>query len=62
MRVCDKDHIRAELVKSYKQYALGKKGIIYTINCAHNEHVCNEFKKIGLRVVAIDGKTPNEKR
>lgn len=62
IRVCDKDHIRAELVKAYKQYALGKKGIIYTINCAHNEHVCNEFKKIGLRVVAIDGKTPNEKR
>ena len=62
LRVCDKDHIRAELVKSYKQYALGKKGIIYTINCAHNEHVCNEFKQIGLRVVAIDGKTPNEKR
>ena len=62
IRVCDKDHIRAELVKSYKQYALGKKGIIYTINCAHNEHVCSEFKKIGLRVVAIDGKTPNEKR
>ena len=62
VRVCDKDHIRAELVKSYQQYALGKKGIIYTINCAHNEHVCNEFKKIGLRVVAIDGKTPNEKR
>ena len=62
IRVCDKDHIRAELVKAYKQYALGKKGIIYTINCAHNEHVCNEFKKIGLRIVAIDGKTPNEKR
>ena len=59
---CDKDHIRAELVKAYKEYANGKKGIIYTINRAHNDHVCSEFKKIGLRVVAIDGKTPAEKR
>ena len=62
MDACDKDHIRAELVKAYKEYANGKKGIIYTINRAHNEHVCNEFKKIGLRAVAIDGKTPAEKR
>ena len=58
----DKDYIRAGLVEAYQEHAEGKKGIIYTINRAHNEHVKEAFEQIGLKVVTIDGKTPAKER
>ena len=62
MRVFDTNKVRANIVAAYQQYAKGKKGIIYTINQAHNKHICEEFEKIGVRIKAIDSKTPTEER
>ena len=62
MRVFDTNKVRANIVASYQQYANGKKGIIYTINQAHNKHICEEFEKIGVKIKAIDSKTPTEER
>lgn len=62
MSACDKDSIRASLVESYQKFARGKKGIIYTICRAHNEHVCKAFEDIGLRTVTIDSDTPTDER
>ena len=54
--------IRAQLLSSYKKYANGKKGIVYAINIAHANHICEEYKKIGLTAVSIDSKTPASER
>ena len=62
MRVFDTNKVRANIVAAYQQYAIGKKGIIYTINQAHNKHICEEFEKIGVKIKAIDSKTPTEER
>ena len=62
MRVFDTKKVRANIVAAYQQYAKGKKGIIYTINQAHNKHICEEFEKIGVKIKAIDSKTPTEER
>lgn len=62
LEACDKDYIRANLVNSYKQFAFGKKGIIYTICKEHNEHVRQAFEEEGLRVVTIDSETPDKER
>lgn len=61
-RVCDNDHIRAQVVETYQKYAAGKKGIIYTINKEHNYNLCEDFKEHGINAVAIDSSTPSETR
>ena len=58
----DKDRIRAKIVDTYMQFAKGKKGLVYTINRAHNENVCQAFIERGVKAVAIDGMTPKELR
>jgi len=62
MAACDKDYIRAGLVDAYQKFALGKKGIIYTINHAHSQHVCESFQRLGLNVVTIDSDTAANER
>lgn len=61
-RICDNDHIRAQVVETYLKYAKGKKGIIYTINKEHNYNLCQDFREHGIRAVAIDSSTPSEIR
>ena len=46
--------IRAQVVDSYMKYGCGKKAIVYTINKAHNKHLCEEYKKRGINAVTID--------
>ena len=62
VRVCDNDHIRAEVVKAYLVYANGKKGIVYTINKQHNNNLCREFCENGIEAVAIDSDTKSDLR
>ena len=61
-RVCDNDRIRAQVVKTYLDFANGKKGIVYTINKLHNKNLCEEFNSNGVRTIAIDSDTPKEMR
>lgn len=58
----DLGHIRAQLVKSYRKLAWGKKGIIYSINKAHSAHICEDYRKLGVRIVDIDDSTPAQLR
>ena len=62
MATCDKDKIRAQIVETYLKYANGKKGIVYTINKKHNQHLCEAFCEKGINAVAIDSDTDAEKR
>ena len=60
--VMDRDEIRANIVATYERYARGRKGIVYTINKAHNLHVCDQYVSKGYKAVAIDDSTPSEMR
>lgn len=55
----DLGHIRAQLVKSYQKLAWKKKGIIYSINKRHSANICNDYRKLGVRIVDIDDSTPS---
>lgn len=48
--------------RTYRQYADGKKGIIYAINRAHGLHICEYYRERGVRIAAIDSRTPADKR
>ena len=58
----DLGHIRAQLVKSYQQHAWKKKGIIYSINKQHSANICNDYRRLGVRIVDIDDSTPSALR
>ena len=60
--VCDKAKIRAQLYKSYKQYADGKKGIIYAIDRKHAANIAELYACKGVSIAMIDGTTPAEER
>lgn len=58
----DLGHIRAQLVKSYQKHAWKKKGIIYSINKQHSANICNDYRRLGVRIVDIDDSTPQALR
>lgn len=58
----DTMQIRARLLESYLHLANGKKGIIYSISRKHSEHICEEYKQAGVKVVTIDANTPRDER
>ncbi|MBP6236751.1 MAG: DEAD/DEAH box helicase family protein [Saprospiraceae bacterium] len=61
-RILDDRQIQSNLIDSYKKYAEGKKGIVYTINKTHNIHVRDAYIEAGYLAVAIDSDTsPNER-
>ncbi len=60
--VFDCDHIRAELYKSYKKFADGKKGIIYAIDRRHAANIKELYSSYGVSIRMIDGVTPAEER
>lgn len=53
----DNARIRANLLDTYRKYANGKKGIIYTINISHNNHVCDLLNQNGIKAKAVDSYT-----
>ena len=50
------------LYKTYRQFADGKKGIVYAINRQHAQHIAEYYKAQGVRCAVIDSKTPAEER
>lgn len=50
------------LYQTIKDFAAGKKGIVYAINIEHAEHIAKYYREQGLAAVAISSKTPKEER
>ena len=61
-KVMDCEDAIGELYQAYKQFALGKKGIIYAINRAHSLHICAYYRERGVRITSIDSRTPAAER
>ena len=60
--IFDKDKIRAELYKSYRQFAEGRKGIIYAIDRKHAANIRDMYASHGISICMIDGTTPARER
>lgn len=61
-KVMDCEDAIGELYQAYKQFASGKKGIIYAINRAHSLHICAYYQERGVRITSIDSRTPAGER
>lgn len=50
------------LYESVRQYADGKKGIVYAISISHARNIAAYYKEHGINAVAIDSRTPANER
>ena len=50
------------LFSSFGRFAFDKKGIIYSIDIAHAEHIAEFYRQQGVNAVAISSKTPAKER
>ena len=50
------------LYQSVRQYAHGKKGIVYAISISHARNIASYYNNRGVNAVAIDSKTPAKLR
>ena len=50
------------LYESVRQYAHGKKGIVYAVSISHARNITLYYKEHGMNAVAIDSKTPAKLR
>ena len=50
------------LYRSVKQFAQGKKGIVYAISIDHARRIAAYYNQQGIRTTAIDSRTPKEER
>ena len=60
--VMDSPESIEHLYRSYKQYADGKKGIVYAINREHAQHISDYYQSKGVRCCWIEAMTPAEQR
>ena len=50
------------LYESVRQYAYGKKGIVYAVSISHARNIATYYKEYGMNAIAIDSKTPAKLR
>lgn len=50
------------VVKHYKEHAMGKRGVTFTVSRAHSEIVCAAYNAGGVPAATIDGETPKDER
>lgn len=50
------------LYRTYRQFANGKKGIVYAIDCEHGRHITEYYSGRGVSCAMIDARTPAEER
>ena len=50
------------LYKTYRQFAGGKKGIVYAIDREHAQHITEFYRTNGVNCAMIDAKTPSAER
>ena len=57
--VLNKQPTIERLYESVRQYAYGKKGIVYAVSISHARNIAAYYNNKGLNAVAIDSKTPS---
>jgi len=58
----DKPTITGEAVTAYRQYADGKRCMVFCVTIEHSEHVCAQYNAAGIRAEHIDGSHSDTER
>lgn len=58
----DKPTITGDAVSHYKKYANGKRCVVMCVSIKHADHVCAQYRSMGVPAVQIDGSLTNSER
>jgi superfamily II DNA or RNA helicase len=50
------------VVEKYKQFAEGKKALVFNVNVEHSKNMVKEFRRAGYKAEHLDGSTPKIRR
>jgi superfamily II DNA or RNA helicase len=51
-----------DIIKTHQLRAKGRPTVVFAVSIAHSKHICEEFRKIGLRAVHVDCYTDRDSR
>jgi superfamily II DNA or RNA helicase len=54
--------LSGNLIDSYRQYADGKRNVVFAINVEHSQTIAERFNAAGIPAKHLDGTTPSEER
>jgi superfamily II DNA or RNA helicase len=54
--------LAGNLIGVYKVYAIGKKCVVFAINCSHSMAIAARFRAAGIPAEHLDGETPDDER
>lgn len=60
--VVDKAELVGDVVHNWKRIASDRQTVVFAVNCAHSRHLCDEFRRHGVRAEHLDGETPLDER
>jgi len=54
--------LAGDLIGAYRQYATGKKCVVFAINCEHSRTIASRYQSSGINAEHLDGDTPDDER
>lgn len=58
----DKPTITGDAIAAYKQFANGKRCMVFCVSIKHSEHTCEQYNAAGIRAEHIDGTNSDTER
>lgn len=55
-------YLIGDIVRNWIKYAAGMKTMVFAAGVKHSLHIVEEFEKVGIRAVHVDGTTPSDVR
>lgn len=53
--IMDKPKITGDAIKAYRDFANGKRCMVFCVSIAHSEHTCEQYNAAGIKAEHIDG-------
>lgn len=58
----NKPKLVGDIIQTWHKKASGRPTVVFAVNIQHSQHICEEFKKTGVRAVHVDAYTDKDTR
>jgi DNA repair protein RadD len=60
--VCSESYVMGNIIKSWKEYAQGRRTVLFAVNIEHSKLMCDSFNAAGIKTIHCDASTPQHER
>ena len=60
--VMDQRHITGDAIQAYREYANGKRCMVFCVSIKHSKHVCDQYNAAGIKAEHVDGNHSDTER